>query len=136
MTKLSYTVEVEITDDVLMDIVIDMAGYGMRYWAVGGLVDEDNRRYTVKWWDERRIYTDSDYTEPESKTTSFDDIVAVIGKIASGTPIKYLDDGTRAAVASFLVELQAGEQYPGGDIDGNAADQIVQVALFDEVIFG
>lgn len=134
--KIKYTVEVEVTDQVLLDTVIDMAGYGIGYWAQRMHPDWDARNVTVTWWDEGRLASDSDYDEPERLKVDFDTIAKAIGRIAGGEPIEYLADSTRAAVGSFLVELQSGEEFPGGDIDADAADEILQVALFGKVVFG
>lgn len=138
MTVMNYTVNVDVPDSVI-DTVIEQAGYGMRYWAASATQDEENRRYTIRWWEESRLVSDSDYTEPESITVSYDDIVKAMSRIASNEKIDYLYDDTRRAVQDTLVELLSGvEQFPGGEIDSLAADQIVQLAMFrgNRIVFG
>lgn len=136
MTTIKYGAEVEVNDDLIEDVIIDLAGYGMRYWAASAIVDEENRRYTIRWWDEARLVTDSDYNEPESLTITFDNIANALGRIVSAEPIPFLSDTTKTAVLTTLAEIHVGEENPGGDIDADVADQIIQVAAFGSVLFG
>lgn len=110
----------EIPDSVI-EVVIEMAGYGIAYWADEAQYDTEARKYKVhvaeddEWW-----------------TLSYEEIAQALVLVGTRNSGNYVDKYVRET----LRELEDGEQYPGGDIDSHAADVIIQLAIYGEVIYG
>jgi hypothetical protein len=106
-------------DDEWMDCLIEMAGYGMTYWAHEAWEDEDGASYTVVWYDEGT-------TVKNTKTVSRGALARAVQKILS----RQTNLGSHACDAVMNAVLDAG------DIDADVADSVVQVALFGTAVYG
>lgn len=73
--------------------------------------------------------------DAEAKTLDLEAVNKAVERIASGEEIKYLGSATRSTV---IVANQTNDPFPEGvyGIDADVADQIVQVALLGEVVYG
>lgn len=115
-----------LTDQNILDI-LDAAGYGIAYWASKATVDEQARTYTV--------WQNADEDLPAARVISFDEIAEAFNKLL-------LNDEPRlvgAYVHKYFLYAYADRDASGidaGHIDAEAADVLVQVAWFGEVIFG
>lgn len=103
--------DVSLNEEDFFDIV-DTAGYGIGYWAISGVVDDDELNYTIK-------YFDGDERKKVTITPSM--IELAIEKILNGT-VQCSD-----AIKSYI---------RSDDIDADCADVIVQVAAFGEIVYG
>lgn len=114
-----FTLDHIITEDQFLDLV-DTAGYAIGYWADRAEVHwgTADKKYSV--WEDDEDNTRHDIT-PGMVERAMVDIYT--GKIAVGKGI--LD-----SVTSAIME----EEY--GEVDGDAADVIIQVAAFGEIIYG
>jgi hypothetical protein len=117
MAKL--TMDHVITKDQFLDLV-DTAGYAIGYWADRAEVHWGNAsdpKYTV--WEEagggRR-----DITPAMIEQAMVDVYMGNVG----------ISKGIKDSVTSAIME----EEY--GDIDGEAADALVQIALFGCIVYG
>lgn len=120
-----------VPDRVIADVIIDMAGYGIKYWAKRAVWDSEKREYTVFWAED-----DSDDPDMLSwHVLAYQDIAQAAAEVAFNTDIR-LNNTLTGYVREFFRELEAGEEFPGGDIDSEVADAIIQVAIFGEVIYG
>lgn len=102
-------------DDEWMDCLIEMAGYGMGYWAHRA-EESDPDRYTVWWLD--------DDTE-KRKTVRRGALARAVQKIL-----------TQPMVNEHYHRQMNAAVYDAGEIDSDLADIVVQVALFGEVVYG
>lgn len=101
------------TDTV--DIIIDMAGYGIGHWASSATHDADARTYTV--------------TEDATSTAH----------VLTYTMIhKALREAAKehAAAKETLREYRAGEEFIGGELGSDDADIIIQLAALGELVYG
>lgn len=111
----SYT-----STDLVIDLV-DAAGYGIT-WADQARLDEDAQTYT--------LYLDEDASEEAGKsqvTITFQDIQDALAKIAQGGVVN------QEITEACQVALESPED---ADLDSGAADCVIQVAVFGDVIFG
>lgn len=113
-------VKVTLTHDE-WDSLVDTAGYGINYWATGPcFVDEESETYSVR---------HEDYlVEGRARTTlTKADLERAIGRVLIGdAPV---DGG--GTVGSWCAQYVRDD-----DIDSDAADVIVQLAIFGKVVFG
>ena len=125
MYKATITVEL---DDSFMETLVDMAGYGIAYWA-------------------QEIYL---HTQPE--TVSGVITVTPHEEFIDEFPAKTLDYRTLAwalqeiakggIVNSYLTEyarnvlLGENGEPDAGNIDSELADVVVQYAMFQKIVFG
>lgn len=100
------------TDTV--DIIVEMAGYGIGYWATSAVVDPEARTYTV--------------TEAEDGTKH------VLTDAMIHKALREIAK-TNAAAKETLREYRAGDQFVGGDIGADDADIIIQFAAFGELVY-
>jgi hypothetical protein len=102
--------------------LIDEAGYYINYWAVEGHHDTEAQTYAITLDEEA-----ADYLEKRQVVITYAQIDEAIRKIAKGGIIRNdLTEAARAYVAD-----------PGdADLDAEFADCAVQVAAFDDVVFG
>lgn len=119
--------EIEIPDDFILDAIIDPAGYGINYWADLAHIDEELRTYTIR-------------AQGESKRhkISFDTLAQVLVAFAF-TPEKYgiaPDSDWVEWARTAIFELETGEEFPGGTLDSEITDAIVQIAAFGELVYG
>lgn len=120
---------IEIPDNFIEDAIIDPAGYGIGYWAVSAEMDPYARTYTVT---EQSAHGVGD---PATHVISYDKLAQVLVKIAYKPEYARWEDWA-AWAQEAINELEAGEEFPGGTIDSELADAIVQFAAFGELIYG
>ena len=114
MYKVSVTLNYDIPQEDI-DTLIDMAGYGINYWARTAEVDEHT--YTVQW--------DDDLEQPRKAVVSHQSLADALVWVATNH-FGYVGDYAR----DYFKEEDAG------NIDGDLADVVVQIAIFGEVIYG
>jgi len=124
-------VDLELSQESL-DCLIEMAGYGINYWASSATQDDEAKTYTV---------TENEEGEYAVHVISYDKIIDAFWKAANpGAEIKGWHRGhsTRAYALSAVTNgLRNGEgDIEAGDIDSDLADNIIQLAAFGEVIYG
>lgn len=115
MAKISLSFEVTISDKDVEDI-LEQAGYVEHGWNLGGHIDRENRTF--------RCTVDDGESMVESACT-FDDIINAMAKLAP----------TNENIMGDLMYL-AQEGDMAGEMDAFDYDEIVQTALFGEVIYG
>lgn len=122
IVQINNTYEVPDTD---IKAVIETAAYGaINYWCAEGEVFEDARVW--------RIVEEEDGTE---LTLHYDAIAEAMGKIANGeTDVGY----PRAYVQQYFEALgdPLEAEYAAGFIDADAADAIIQITAFGELVYG
>ena len=100
------------TDTV--DIIVEMAGYGIGYWATTADPDREERTYTV--------------TEEDGVKTVLTDTMIHKGlRLAAAF---------NEAAKTTLREYRAGDEYVGGDLGSDDADVIIQMAAFGKLVYG
>jgi hypothetical protein len=111
-----------VTDDNIINM-LDTAGYSIGYWAREAEVDEDAKTYTII---ERET--------GDRYTVSFDDLRRAYGALLS------LDQQyVNRMIHGYFIESYRDRDEQGietGAIDGDAADVLVQVAAFGQVVYG
>lgn len=112
----SYT----IPDDVVKTI-IEMAGYGIAYWADEAQYDDVKRTYKVLVSEDDEVFT-----------ITYQQIAEALVLVGTRETPNYIDKYAR----DTLMEIQDGEEFPGGYIDADLADVVVQLAIYGEVIYG
>lgn len=122
MVKIKIEREIDIPDNFIEDAIIDPAGYGINYWAQSAEIDDEARTYTV---------TDQ-FGDYGPKVISYDTLAQVLVDIAFKRDHGVWSEWARQAIA----ELDAGEEFPGGTLDSEITDAIVQFAAFGELIYG
>lgn len=119
----SYKVEVkiektyDITDEII-DVIIEGAGYGIAYWA--DELTQHSDRISIH------------IPEDGYRVVSHQKLAEALVHIGTRNSPNYVDQYAQRT----LREIEDKERYPGGDIDSDLADVIVQIALFGEVIYG
>lgn len=129
-TKAKRTIEVDIElSQEAIDCIIEMAGYGIAYWAVSASDDEDARTYTIQ---------ESEEGDSEIHVLTYDQIVEAFWKIASFTRPKGVGSMVQGYALNAVIDgLRAGDgDVDAGHIDADLADSIIQLACFDKVIYG
>lgn len=127
MGKVTMEFDLDIGDES-MDCLIEMAGYGIAYWASTATQDEDARTYEVV--DEEGVHR-----------LTYDRIKEAFWRIANpGAKIKGLHQNhyTRGYALNAIRDgLEAGNgDIEAGHIGADLADIVIQVAIWDEVIYG
>jgi hypothetical protein len=97
------------------ECVIDMAGYGVGYWAHKCVPHDGDLSYRVEWYEGNQL---------NSQIISLFALQKAWGKIIAGK-IEVNSD--------IRNDLSSGDV---GDVDATAADVLIQVALFGEIIYG
>ena len=107
--KVKVTTERVFTEETILD-VIELAGYGIGYWAVRGDIDTVHKVYQI--------------TEKDDNVHNlpFNLIAQALGNL----PEKY------RGTDYDLDEMEAGEVY----MESADADSVIQWALFGELVFG
>lgn len=91
--------------------VIEMAGYGISYWAKQGVTDWAAETYEVEEFDGDDVFVTLTYTQ----------ILTAVNRIVNG----------EIEVWPPIVEALASR-----DVDSEAADAVIQVAMFNEIRYG
>jgi len=122
MVNVTTTTTLNVSDEDI-ETIIEMAGFGIAYWASAATVDSEARTYTV-------IEQDAD----TAHSITYDRLANVIIEIATG---QHQVGYTRAYAENYLRELRDPEtaEYAGGHIDSDLADVIVQIAALGEVTY-
>jgi hypothetical protein len=105
-----------MNDEMVRDVV-DVAGYAIGYWASKAELNGGIDTFTT-------------YTVTEAETG--DEFVLTFQKIRSARA--RLLDG-RIPVGAYIKAMLVNND-DAGDIDGEAADYIIQAAAFGEVVYG
>lgn len=122
-------VEVEVSQESL-DCIIEMAGYGIAYWASAAEYDDEARTYTI---------TESGEGDYAKHVVTYDKIIESFWKVANpGSKVKGLGSMVRGYALEAVVDgtEQGKGDIDAGHVDADLADSIIQIAIFDEVIFG
>jgi hypothetical protein len=114
-----------LTDQNILDIIVT-AGYGIAYWAARATVDKEARTYAV--W-----YYDGD-EDPAYAVATFDELAEAYNKLLENEP-KLVGDWLHKYFLYSYAD-RTDEAIDCGHIDADAADVMVQVALFGKVIYG
>lgn len=124
------TLEQRRTREFNADVLTTALEGGIGYWSQASEIqrDADLRVLSVKLQPE----CDPDDFEPRTVTPA--DVDRGIGLILAGT-VKVRGD-ILESVRADVRELIEGEEIPGGNIDADGADVIVQAAMFGEIVFG
>lgn len=121
--SLSRTIAFRVDlDDETISALIDTAGYGINYWCVGAVVNDDKRIYTVF---PNPDYVDGGRVKRQHKLT-YTRIRDAIVELAMANPKVF------TFPEWFQRELR--ENDIAGDSD--VGDLIIQQACFGEIIFG
>ncbi|CAB4123833.1 hypothetical protein UFOVP46_103 [uncultured Caudovirales phage] len=116
---MSYTItmKVPVVDDAIDDI-IDGAGYSIGYWASNAEVDSKAQTYTV---------TDSDSGKKYPLT--YADIARAIQTVADGKA--GIRQDIQDAITLDILDYENAER-----MDSEAYDVLIQLACFNEVVYG
>lgn len=134
MTKITVNRTYEISDEILRNTVLDgyMLSHAIGYWAVDDEHDPEARTLRVEWYER-----EGDPDSKTEKTITYEDIAWAMAELAFGERELDVHRHYRNTVAGFFRELDDPvEQYPGGDIDSEVGDIIIQVAVLGNVIYG
>lgn len=101
------------TDTV--DIIVEMAGYGIGYWASSAVVDTEARTYTV-----------TEEANGAAHVLTDTMIHKALREAAKEHP----------AAKETLREYRAREESIGGELGSDDADTIIQLAALGELIYG
>jgi hypothetical protein len=118
-----------LTDQNIADM-LDAAGYGIGYWADWATVDEAARTYTVMPHEDP-----NEDKEPGQIVVTFDQIAEAFNKLLNNEPELLIG----SMVHRYFLYAYADRDSNGidaGHIDAEAADVLVQVALWGEVVYG
>lgn len=115
-----------------LDCLIEMAGYGINYWAVEATQDDEARTYTV---------TENEEGENEVHVIPYDKIIDAFWQAANpGSVIKGWNPKhpTREYALKAVIDgIHNGNgDIEAGHIDSDLADNIIQLAAFGEVQYG
>lgn len=100
-----------------IEVLIEMAGYGISYWANSAVVDSEARTYTVT--------ADEEGAEPVAMT--YGAIAETLVKVAfSRLGETYVSDDAR----EYFKDMDAGV------FDADLGDVVIQLTAFDELIYG
>lgn len=121
-------VDVQISEDSL-ECILEMAGYGIGYWAVAAEADDEARTYTI---------TESEESDNKVHVLTYDQIIEAFWRIASGSHVKFLGSTVRGYAFNAVIDgIRNGDgDIDAGHVDSELADAIIQVAAFSEIIYG
>ena len=102
--------------------IVDMAGYGIRYWAMAGCIDNTGEEGAYKSY----LVSDSD-DEEKSNSLTRDKVEQAIAQLF----LKRSLNGYYMSAIDQLVLM--GES---SDVGSDIADAIIQQSCFGEVIYG
>ena len=119
----TYTIQTTLTlDNEMFEDVIDCAGYGIGYWAHTATID--GVLYKITW--DGEDFEDSSPYATGKKTLTYSMIGEAIEKLHTHSI------EIRGDLHTQLNEWLMGEE----SMDSDLADVIIQIALFDDVIYG
>lgn len=117
----SRTIEL---DSELIEEIIETAGYGIAYWAHTAHHDSLAETYTLTW--DGDDFADENPNSAGEHKLDYPDIAKAVESIYNGNI--QINEG----LLNQLEEWVNG--HPTMDVD--LADVVIQVALFDEIIYG
>jgi hypothetical protein len=106
----------------LFEYIVDDAGMAIGYWAESAVHDSNKQTYTIT----VNVWTEDDF---ETKVLTYEDLYEAARKIADG------EVEINSATKSVCIDIVHGV-VEDVDYDADDADIIVQVAMFDDVLFG
>lgn len=133
MTGFSVSIEqtIVVPESVVLD-VLEMAGYGIAYWALSATIYEDRQAYHVHIAD-----PDDVPDSPAQRDLKFEWIAKRLVQLGTGHPFEGV--GPQSSVAGYaranVAALLADPADPDCDIDADLADVVVQLTYFGKVIF-
>lgn len=127
--KMRIAVEFSITDETVRDM-LDTAGYGIGYWAAS-LETLPDKAGTIIVMDRER--GDGDPVECRTNFAGIREAFVKLATPGQGYVGSTIYDYFRLAVEDR--DEKTGE-IDAGHIDSDAADCLVQVALFDDIVYG
>lgn len=107
--------------------VIEQAGFGMAGWAGPCTWDDRGLTYTVTWEDWRPGMADA---ERHERTLTYQAIADALGRVYAG------EGNVAPELAGYVRATLDDQDDPDDVIDSDAADAVIQVALFGSVIYG
>jgi uncharacterized protein YtpQ (UPF0354 family) len=111
-------IALEVSDEVITDIIDGAEGGGINYWASRSINDSDNRTLTI-----------TDREDNKTVTITYDQIVNAISDLVN----------RRVSISTHITDAitsdLASEDY-GCHMDAECYDVIIQVALFGDVVYG
>jgi len=112
-----------------LDCIIEMAGYGIAYWAVSATQDDDARTYTI---------TESAEGNSEVHTLTYDKIEETFWKLADSWQVLSVNNTIRGYFYKAVTDgIEDGKgDIDAGHMDADAADVLMQFACFGELIYG
>jgi hypothetical protein len=120
----------EVPDEDI-HVVIEMAGYGIAYWAQSLGVLPGGRVTIID-----READSLDGGSPAEYHILYSGLAEALVKIGTGE----FESAYHRYAANYLVELndpQAGvREYASGNIDADLADHVVQYAVFGKIVYG
>lgn len=123
--KVEVRQEWEVPDS-LVEVIIEMAGYGIGYWADKAEWDDEAHTYTVREQAEYGGY---------ERVNTYGDLAHALVDVAYNPRVNVRSDYVGWA-REALDEVVNREQFPGGTIDSDVADIIVQYAMFGDIVYG
>jgi hypothetical protein len=122
---MQYTFTKPVTlDNQLIEEIIETAGYGIGYWAHSGHNDKLAETYAVTW--DGEDFADSDPNSAGKRVLTYEDIAKAVEGLNTG----------EAKAGDWLIKQLAEWLNGEPTMDTDLADVIIQVALFDEIIYG
>jgi ribonucleotide reductase alpha subunit len=120
MNEITMTTTYALSDEAIVDILDGALEGGIGYWAAEGNYDVDAKTFFIK--------EDEYEGEGREYNRTFTDLVTAAAKIAAGQ-IAISGEIRRAIVEAF-------SDYDDCDLDADAYDCIIQVACFNELVYG
>ena len=124
VTRGHVTMTVAIPDENV-ESWIEMAGFGIRYWAHSAVVDTEKHTYTVRHYDDPDRGDTPD--QLRERVLTYQNLVDAACRIVTG--VYGLHPSNAESIRLSLIDPENDE------VDSMNADCIVQAALFGEVLF-
>ena len=110
------------------DGIADTIGGAIGYWANRAQWDKEAQTVTI---------TENDEGEYETHVVTYDKVHETFWKIVSDPEIKLNSTVRGYFISSVLDGLADGQgDIDAGHIDGDAADALIQLAIFGKIVFG
>lgn len=122
----TVTKHVEVTLDTI-EGVIEQAGFGMIGWAGPCTWDDQGLTYTVSWED---WMPGANAPARMSRTLAYQQVADALARVYAG------EGNVDGTLAGYVRATLDDQDDPDEVIDSDAADAVIQVALFGEVLYG
>ena len=125
MTSITASLTIEVPDQHVIDL-LDCAGYGIGYWASRATVNTEERTYTVLEQDE----------DQPARVVTFSQIADALVRLGAGD--FECGDTVRRYASAYVTDMLTVNQLDDatGNFDSDLGDVIVQLAFFDEIVYG